>query len=105
MVKKEIRDIVNRFVAALASRGVHVDKALIYGSVAKNMDTSDSDLDVAVVSSDFGRDRYGEGILLNKVAWRIDARIHPVPISSDSYNNETWIPLSHEIRTHGREVA
>ena len=105
MVTKEVREIVNRFVTALTSRGVHVDKAVVYGSVATNRDTDESDLDVAVVSSDFGSDRYSEGKLLNQVAWRVDARIHPVPISSDSYNNETWIPLIHEIRTHGLEVA
>ena len=105
MVTKEVREIVSRFVTALASPGVHVDKAVVYGSVATNRDTADSDLDVAVVSSDFGSDRYGEGKLLNQVAWRVDARIHPVPISSDSYYNETWIPLIHEIRTHGMEVA
>ena len=52
----------------------------------------------------FGSDRYGEGKLLNQVAWRVDARIHPVPISSESYNNETCIPLIHEIRTQGMEV-
>jgi predicted nucleotidyltransferase len=105
MVAQEIRDIVSRYVAALENHGIHVYKALIYGSVAENRGTVDSDLDIAVISSDFGHDRYGEGKLLNQVAWRIDARIHPVPVSSNSYDNETWIPLIYEIRKHGVEVS
>ena len=104
MVTEEIRGIISRFVAALATNGIRVDKTLVYGSVATNRDTADSDLDVAVISPDFGRDRYREGTILNKVAWRIDLRLHPVPISSDSFQNETWIPLVDEIRKHGLEV-
>jgi predicted nucleotidyltransferase len=105
MVAQEIQNIVTRFVAAVASRGVHVEKALLYGSVASGKQTADSDLDVAIVSNDFGRDRFKEGKMLMQLAWRIDPRLHPVPVSADSYINDTWIPLIHEIRTHGVEVT
>jgi len=104
MVTEEIRDIISRFVTALTTRGIRVEKTLVYGSVATNRETGDSDLDVAVISADFGCDRYREGTLLNQIAWRINPRLHPVPISSDSFQNETWIPLVHEIRSHGLEV-
>lgn len=105
MVTQDIRDIISQLVAVVSSRGIHVDKALLYGSVATGRDTSDSDLDVAIVSSDFGRDRFSEGKMLMQLAWRIDARLHPVPVSADSYKNDTWIPLIHEIRQHGVEIA
>lgn len=105
MVTQNIRNIVNRFVTAVSSHGIHVDKALLYGSVATGKDTSDSDLDVAIVSRDFGHDRFNEGKLLMQLAWRIDARLHPVPVSADSYKNDTWVPLIHEIRQHGVEVS
>lgn len=105
MVTQEVRDIVHRFVEALGARGVHVDKTFVYGSVTKNRETADSDLDVAVISADFGNDRYSEAKLLNQVAWRIDTRIHPVPIQTSSYDNDAWNPLIHEIRTHGMEMV
>ena len=105
MVAQEIRDIVERFVAMVASRGVHVEKALLYGSVAVGRQTTDSDLDIAVVSSDFGRDRFNEGKMLMQIAWRIDPRLHPVPVSTDSFLHDTWIPLIHEIRMHGIEIT
>jgi hypothetical protein len=33
-----------------------------------------------------------------RIAWRVDARIEPVPISSGSYENDAWLPLIYKIR-------
>lgn len=104
MDKKEIRDIVGKFHTAVADRGVRIDKIILYGSVAEGRQTDDSDLDLAVISEDFGHDRFGEGKMLMQVAWRVDVRIHPVPVSAASYTNDTWIPLINEIREHGIEI-
>jgi len=41
---------------------------------------------------------------LFQIAWRIDPRIEPIPISSKSFENDTWIPLVYEIRQKGVEV-
>jgi len=101
MVTQEIRDIIGRFVDAVAARGIHVDNAILYGSYATGKEGKDSDLDVAVISSDFGKDRYQEGTMLMKLAWRIDPRLHPVPFSTESFAHDTWIPLVHEIKVHG----
>lgn len=104
MVSKDVRDIVRRFAASIAERGIHVDKVLLYGSHATERQRADSDFDVAIVSPDFGRDRLGEGMLLNRLAWRIDARLHPVPLSSSAFSEDTWVPLIHEIRSTGIEI-
>jgi hypothetical protein len=39
-----------------------------------------------------------------RITWRVDPRIEPVPISSESYKNDTWIPLIYEIRQKGIEL-
>jgi predicted nucleotidyltransferase len=104
MVSKDVRDIVRRFVATVVERGIHVDKVLLYGSYASNRQRLDSDLDVAIISPDFGRDRLGEGVMLNRLAWRVDARLHPVPLSSEAFQNDTWVPLIHEVRSTGVEI-
>ena len=49
MVTKEIRDIVIRLVDAVSTKGVHVDKAFLYGSFATGKQTDDSDLDIVLV--------------------------------------------------------
>ena len=104
MVDPAIRDIIQRFINVLGTKGFRIEKVVLYGSYASGKTHSASDLDLAVVSPDFGKDRFEEGKLLHQIAWRIDPRIEPIPISSSSYENDTWIPLIYEIRTKGIEI-
>jgi len=105
MVDPEIGDIIKRFVNALTKRGIWVKKAVLYGSYATGKVHAGSDIDIAIISPDFGWDRFEEGKLLMQIAWRIDPRIEPIPISSESYEKDTWIPLIYEIRQKGVEVG
>lgn len=104
MVAPEIKDIVVRFVNTLLSKGVKVDKAILFGSYLSGNYSEYSDIDIAIISPDFGKDRFEEGKMLFKLAWRVDPRIEPVPISSKSYEKDTWIPLIYEIRQRGLEI-
>ena len=104
MVDSETRDIILRFVDALTVRGIRVEKAILYGSHASGRIHAGSDLDLAIISPDFGKDRYEERKKLLQIAWRIDPRIEPLPVSSESYENDTWIPLIYEIRQKGIEL-
>jgi len=104
MVDPEVRDIILRFADAVTEKGVRVEKIVLYGSYASGEVHADSDLDIAVVSTDFGKDRFEEGKMLLQLAWRIDPRIEPIPISSESYEKDTWIPLIYEIRQKGIEL-
>ena len=104
MVEPEIRDIILQYVNVLTTNGIRVEKAVLYGSYASGNVHAGSDLDLAIVSPDFGKDRFEEGKMLLRIAWRVDPRIEPVPISSESYENDTWIPLIYEIRQKGIEL-
>ena len=104
MVEPEIRKLILRFVHAVTTKGIRVERAVLYGSYAQGKARAESDVDVAIVSPDLGRDRYEERIMLLQLAWRIDPRIEPVPISSESYEKDTWIPLIYEIKQMGIEV-
>ena len=105
MVDPEIRNIISAFLKALTAKGIRVEKAVLYGSYASGNIHADSDLDLAVVSPDFGKDRFEEGKMLLRLAWRIDPRIEPIPVSSEAYERDTWIPLIYEIRKKGIEFA
>ncbi|MBI5416484.1 nucleotidyltransferase domain-containing protein [Candidatus Poribacteria bacterium] len=104
MVDAKIINIVQKFISVLIGNGINVEKVVLYGSYASGNIRTDSDLDIAVISSDFGKDRFEEGKMLLKIAWRIDPRIEPIPISTKSYENDTWIPLIHEIKQKGIEL-
>jgi predicted nucleotidyltransferase len=101
MVSEEVIGIIRKFISLVEARGIRVDKAVLYGSYSTGKHTPDSDLDLAVISADFGHDRFTEGKMLMQMAWRVDPRLHPVPFSSDSFENDTWVPLVHEIRKNG----
>jgi predicted nucleotidyltransferase len=95
---------VRRYARALARAGVHVDRLVLFGSWANGRPVPESDIDVAVVSRDFGRDTTEEGMFLFRVAGDVDPRLEPVALSPESYERDTWVPLVYEIRTTGREV-
>ncbi len=104
MAKKSVISVINKFAKAIRDKGITIDKIVLYGSYARGRQRPDSDIDVAVVSRDFGKDRIEEGMFLFRIAGEIDPRIEPVPISVKSYKNDTWVPLIYEIRTRGKEL-
>jgi predicted nucleotidyltransferase len=104
MVKRETKELLKKFRAAVEKNGIRVNKLILYGSRASGKNTPDSDIDVAIVSPDFGADRFEEGVKLFKIACKIDPRIEPVPVSLKSYERDTWIPLIYEIRKKGIEI-
>ena len=104
MVDPTTREIISRFIKAVIARGIRVEKAVLYGSYASGKTHSASDLDLAIVSPDFGIDRHEEGRMLFQIAWRIDPRIEPIAISSASYERDSWVPLIYEIREKGIEI-
>ncbi len=104
MVDSEIRRIVNLFVRNLVKEGIRVEKVLLYGSYASGLFHKNSDVDIAIISSDFGKDKFEEGKLLLRIAWRIDLRLNPIPVSMYAFEKDTWVPLINEIRQKGVEL-
>ena len=104
MVKKSIIKIIKKFVNTLKKEGINIDKIILYGSYVKGKSRTESDLDIAVISRDFGKDRIEEGMFLFRIAGEVDPRIEPVPIPLESYEKDTWVPLIYEIRKKGIEL-
>ncbi|MEW5693132.1 MAG: nucleotidyltransferase domain-containing protein [Candidatus Hydrogenedentota bacterium] len=101
MVTPEIREIIQKFIQKLKEQQISPSKVIVYGSTVTGVSHKDSDIDIAVISRDFGKDRFNEGVKLFEMASEIDPRIEPVPISEESFENDTWVPLIYEIRKHG----
>jgi len=104
MVEKAIQRTISSFIKELKKRKIKIAKVILFGSRASGRAHEYSDIDVAIVSPDFGKDRYQEGARLFEIACTIDPRIEPVPISLSSYKNDTWIPIIYEIRINGIEL-
>lgn len=104
MVEKTIMKILEEYRVSLENAGISIDKIILYGSYAKGNPREESDIDVAVISRNFGKDKIEEGMLLFRIAGEVDPRIEPVPISLESYENDTWIPLIYEVRKNGLTI-
>jgi predicted nucleotidyltransferase len=104
MDKGQAIRVIKEFVNALKREGITIDRVILYGSYVKGNVRPDSDIDVAVISKDFGKDRVEEGMILYRIAGKIDPRLEPVPFSTKMYEKDTWIPLIYEIREKGEEL-
>lgn len=105
MDKRQAVKVIKKFVKILKQEGISIDHIILYGSYASGRVRPDSDIDVAVVSRDFGKDRVEEGMTLFRIAGKIDSRLEPVPIPTPVYENDTWVPLVYEIREKGVEIS
>jgi predicted nucleotidyltransferase len=104
MGKGQAIRVIKEFVHALKREGITIDRIILYGSYVKGHARPDSDIDVAVISKDFGKDRIEEGMTLFRIAGKIDPRLEPVPFSIKMYEDDTWVPLIYEIREKGQEL-
>lgn len=103
MPKKEIINIIKKYIAYLYNDGIKVEKAILFGSYVKKNNNKDSDIDVLIISKSFGKNRVKEGQELFKRTRFIDARIEPIPVTLKEYNTGSS-PLINEIKKYGITV-
>ena len=82
MVKKQVNiDIpIKRYIEALEEK-VKVSKVVLYGSWVNGQPHEYSDIDLAVFSPDFGKNKLLELQLLSKLSWTVDESIEAIPYS------------------------
>ncbi len=98
-VNADVQEIIHRFLRRLNQEGIHVEEAYLYGSYAKRTEDKWSDIDVAIISPDFSRDRFEEGVRLMQISSDVDPHIEPVPFTPDTFVDEN--PLVWEIKKTG----
>ena len=103
-INKEVTDKVLEFGKLLEKGGLPVDKLVIFGSYAKNTERAGSDIDVAVISPNFGKDLVDEMQFLFKQRRNIDALIEPYPLSPDEFEKD-FSPIVSEIRKYGMLIV
>lgn len=99
-----MRDAIAEYSRILREDGVHVTSLLLFGSYARGTPHAGSDIDIAVVSPDFGTDFHDERVRLMKLARRASRLIEPHPLRPEDLNDR-WSTLAGEIREHGVEVG
>lgn len=103
MVTQEIRRVVDAFAQKLIENHIDYDSLVLFGSYAKGNFHKDSDVDIAVISSQFGKNRLLERIRLMKISAKVDSRIEPHPVSVKDWK-EGWKQIVYEINRTGIKI-
>jgi predicted nucleotidyltransferase len=100
MDKAEAIDKVRQY-RSLLQRHFQTPQVFLFGSYARDTQTEDSDIDVAVVVDRIDGDFFAVNPLLWRLRRQIDHRIEPILIERQSDPSG----FLNEIRTHGIEIT
>ena len=102
IINKEIMESIQKYIEKI-SQYYKIDTIILFGSYAKGTQNEDSDIDIAIISSDF-KDIIDDGAKLIGLTWKIDTRIEPHPIKKEDYD-EVSDPFIQEVMNTGIKVA
>ena len=102
IISREIMESIEKYIAKI-SQYYKIEAIILFGSYAKGTENEDSDIDIAVISSDF-KNIIQDGADLIGFTWKIDTRIEPHPIRTEDYENIAT-PFVQEVINTGIKVA
>ena len=101
ILNAKILDSIKKYTERI-SEYYRIDYVILFGSYAKGTNHQDSDIDIAIVSSDI-KDKIDDGAKLISLTWGINTNIEPHAIKTEEFRkNET--PFIDEIKKTGIEL-
>lgn len=101
-VNSEIMKSIQQYIEKI-SKYYKIDAIILFGSYSKCTENEDSDIDIAIISSDFN-DIIEDGAKLIGLTWKIDTRIELHPITAEDYRKVSNLFVK-EVRDTGIKVA
>ncbi len=101
-IDKKVMESIKKYIDKI-SKYYKIEAIILFGSYARGAENEDSDIDIAIVSSDF-KDIIEDGAKLIGFTWRIDTRIEPHPITTEDYKKIST-PFVKEVIDTGIKVA
>ena len=86
LVSDEIGEKLKKFLNMVSLSGLHIEKAIIFGSYAKGKADKWSDIDIALVSKDFT----GVRKKLNRCLIKVDSSIETHPFRPEDFTRENF---------------
>jgi len=98
-ISVDIIDSIQKYIEEV-KKHYTIDSVILFGSHARGTNHEDSDIDIAIISSDI-KNEFEDGVVLLKLTWKIDTRIEPHALSKDKINEN---PFADEIIRTGIEL-
>lgn len=103
ILDKKIENLAKKYLDRVRSSGVQLTEAFVFGSHAVGRATKHSDVDLAVVSPDFGKDHHEELVTLFRLVDIETRNLEPIPFSPKGLKDK-YDPLAVEVRRHGISI-
>ena len=98
MDKDAVLNILSRFRQSLETRGVRVDRLVLYGSYANGNWREGSDIDVVVISEDFRGRTYWERIdLLTEAIYDLFEPIEAVALTPAEWDDRASLVVDYAV--------
>lgn len=100
-----LRKIIRAYVGCIRDAGVHVQEVRLFGSRASGKAHTWSDIDLCIISPQFGKDWQREIVKLLLLASSLDSPvpIEPIPFGPDDLADR-YSTLATEVRKHGKII-
>lgn len=102
MAKNEVIEILKLYVNLLRTEGVFVDKAFLYGSYLTDSATSESDIDLMIIT-DNENDDYLAGKIW-KLTRNVNSKIEPFLVGKNRFYSNDNSPLVDLVKRTGLEI-
>ena len=105
MIAEAILEVVRNYVAAVRAAGIHVRRAVLFGSYARGAAGPWSDIDLVVIAPELDK---GDGRPIIDKLWELravtDSRIEPVPCGEREWQTDGSRPILEIARREGIEI-
>jgi predicted nucleotidyltransferase len=102
MAKSEVIEILRIYLDLLRSEGISIDRAFLYGSYLSNTATSESDIDLMIVTENEDDDLTGK---IWKLTKKVNSKIEPFLVGTNRFNSNDNSPLVDLVKRTGIEIV
>jgi len=102
VAKREIVEILKKYIFVLRSEGIIIEKAYLYGSYLSNTATDESDIDIMIVAENEDDNLAGKIWSLTR---KVNSKIEPYLVGKGRFMNNENSPLIDLVKRTGLEIA
>jgi predicted nucleotidyltransferase len=84
-IPDKISSIIDQFLNELERNNINIEQAILFGSYAQGTNSAWSDIDLAIISSDFEGDRFKDRNKIRRIKLKISSDLEPVPFPPDEF--------------------
>jgi predicted nucleotidyltransferase len=105
MVEPAIVKVIQNYLTAVRQSGIHVSRAVLFGSRARGDSHLDSDIDILVIAPEFDRPYDRRRVdLLWELRTKTDSRIEPLPVGERQWQEDDASAIIEIARREGQEI-